>query len=307
MTSNPPVTKPKPDIIDERIQFVIQFLIDGCDAPITVWCETFWQAFQHLVLQWYAIDLLNVFKAWLAPGTFAIEGRSNRHWGGGKKGKRKGPWQLLWKYVGFDPGEWLGEQFWGHDELRARPLPPGASYLWIFEGVIERFLWYCMVLDLVTDFAYRWSSAMVETKYCQMADDPILLAECGPYPLLGIFGWDTQGAFHPLKMRHIDFFNSFGVSASGGMGSAGGTAIISMPDPAPPTAEIETRMRVLLGPQAGRETYSKTTIAKNSTVTVGAGLAVYPGDLVIFEIRVNAGMTMEKAHLFYQQRFVTFE
>jgi len=80
-----------------------------------------------------------------------------------------------------------------------------------------------------------------------------------------------------------------------------------MPDPAPDSATIETRMRVLLGPQAGRETYHASTITKNSTITVGAGLAVYPGDLVIFEIRVNAGMTMEKAHLFYQQRFRTFE
>lgn len=302
MANSWPKTRPTIPDIDGRIQFTLQFLIDGCDAPITVWAETFWPAFTHLVLQWYEVDIKNIFTAYLRPGSFAIEGRSGRHWGGGSKKKRTGPWATLWKYVGFDPSEWLGEHIWGYDEVRARPLPPGAAWLWIFEGLIERFLWYCMVLDLVTEFTYRWSSLMVETKYCSMGSDAILLADCGPYPLLGIFGWDTQGAFHPQKMRHIDFFNSFGVSGSAGPGHAGGTATISMPDPAPDEALIETRMRCTLGPSAGRESYSQFTIKKNTTIEVGAGMPVYPHDLVIFEIRVNAGMTMEKAQLWYHQR-----
>lgn len=307
MVSSYPKTKPTIPDIDERIDFVVQFFIDGCDAPITVWMEKFWPSFTHLVLQWYEFDVINMFKAWLQPGLYAIEGRNSRHWGGGKKGKRKGPWQTLGTVISFDPGEWLGEKMWGHEELRARPLPPGAQFLWIFEGLIERFLWYCMVLDLVTEFAYRWTSSIVETKYCQMANDAIFLGECGPYPLLGIFGWDTQGAFHPQKQRSIDFFNGFGVMASQGMGSAGGTASITLPDDGPPTATIETRMRCTLGPSAGRETYASTTISRGETIDVGAGMSIYAGDLVLFEIKVDAGMTMNKAHLFYQQRYRTYE
>lgn len=307
MTSGFPVTKPRIPDIEERIDFVVQFFIDGCDAPITVWMEKFWPAFTRLVLQWYTLDLVNMFKAWLQPGLYAIEGRNSRHWGGGKKGKRHWAWQRLGTVITFDPGQWLGEKMWGHDELRARPLPPGASFLWIFEGVIERFLWYCMVLDLVTEFAYSWCSAVAETKYCAMADDAVFLGECGPYPLLGIFDWDTQGSFHPQKQRHIDFFNGFGVMATSGMGSSGGTAEIFLPDDGPISATILTRMRCTLGPSAGRETLASYEIQRGQTLTVGAGMPIYPGDLVLFEIKVNAGMTMLKAHLFYQQRFRTFQ
>ena len=74
-----------------------------------------------------------------------------------------------------------------------------------------------------------------------------------------------------------------------------------------PTATIWARVRCTLGPSGGKERMAEYQIARGSRVEVGAGMAIYPGDLIIFEIRVNAGMTMEKAHLFYQQRFKTFE
>jgi hypothetical protein len=305
---NFPITHNPLQEFERKLDWVLDSLSDMCDAPITVWIEKLWDPLGHLILSWYVIDLKNVFTAYLRPGLYAVEGRNSRHWGGGKKGKpRTGfgdAWNRLGTVVGWDPNEVLGKGLWGADELRARPLPPGAQYLWIFEGVIERLFFYWMVVDLGTEFFYNWMSAVEETKYCQASRDAMFLADCGPYPLLGIFGWDTQGAFHPIKQRNISFFNGFGVMAHGGAGSAGGSAIIHLPDGGPLQATIQTRIRCLLGPSAGSETFSETIIQRGSTVTVGAGTAVASGDLIVFEIRVDAGMDLLKAHLFYQQRFV---
>ena len=293
---------------EERLDWIINSLSDMCDAPITVWIEKLWQPLGTLILSWFALDIKNIFVAYLRPGLLAIEGRSSRHWGGGDKhGKRdgfKGAWDRLGTVAGWDPNEVLGKELWGADELRARPLPPGAAWLWIFEGTIERLLFYWMVVDLGSEFLYNWMSAVEETKYCLASRDAMFLAECGPYPLLGIFGWDTQGSFHPQKMRNIDFFNGFGVMASGGAGSAGGSASITLPEDGPATAQIDCRIRCLLGPSAGAVAMSSTEVQRGQTVEVGAGTAVASGDLIVFEIRVNAGMTMNKAHLYYQQAFV---
>lgn len=295
---------------ERRLEWILQSLGDICDAPITIWIQKLWPALGHLVLEWYAFDFQNLFVAYLRPGIFAIEGRSGRHWGGGEKGKRRtgfgAAWEKLGEYVGWDPSEVLGKELWGAEELRARALPPGASFLWVFEGVIEKALYQWMVLDLTTEFVYNWMSAVEQTKYCAASRDAMFYAVCGPYPLLGIFDWDTQGAFHPLKMRNIDFFNGFGVMATGGAGSAAGTATIFLPLDGPPTATILCRLRCTFGPSAGSIVQSDHTIERGQTITVGVGTAIASGDLILFEIKVNAGMTLQEADLYYQQAFVHF-
>lgn len=308
MSNFPKTHNPLRDF-ERRLDWILNSLTDMCDAPITVWIEKLWQPLGELILAWYVVDLKNVFTAYLRPGLFAIEGRNNRHWGGGKKGKpRTGfgkAWDRLGTIVGWDPSEILGKEMWGADELRVRPLPPGAAFLWIFEGVIERLLFYWMVLDLGSTFIYNWMSAVEETKYCMASRDASFLAKCGPYPLLGIFGWDVQGSFHPLKMRNIDFFNGFGVMATGGSGSAGGSAIITSPADGDPDGWVECRIRCTLGPSAGAEAFAgRVSVPPGTTVTVGAGTAIASGDLVLFEIRVNGGFTMEEATLYYQQAFI---
>lgn len=303
-----PVTHNPLREFERKLDWILNSLTDMCDAPISVWIEKLWQPLGTLIMSWYVIDLKNVFVAYMRPGLFAIEGRSHRHWGGGKKGaKRTGfstAWEKLGEVVGWDASEVLGKELWGADELRARPLPPGASFLWIFEGVIERLFFYWMVLDLGTEFIYNWMSAVEQTKYCAASRDAVFYAICGPYPLLGIFGWDAQGAFHPLKQRNIDFFNGFGVMATGGQGSAGGSATIHLPADGPASANIWCRIRCLLGPSAGAVAETHYTIMNDEILEVGAGTAISSGDLIIFEIKVDAGMSLHEAGLFYQQQFV---
>lgn len=305
---NFPITHNPLDEFEKRLDWIINSLSDMCDAPITVWIEKLWKPLGELILTWYALDLKNIFTAYLRPGLFAIEGRSTRHWGRGEKGKRRTgfskSWERVGTVVGWDPNEVLGKGLWGGDELRARPLPPGAQYLWIFEGVIERLLFYWMVVDLGTTFLYNWMSAVEETKYCLASRDAVFTGKMGPHPLLGLFGWDPQGPFVPQKMRNISFFNGFGVGASGGMGSAGGSALVTIPPEYTEPVTVECRIRCLTGPSAGAEVYSSHTIEPSHSAAVGCGTAIQSGDVVIFEIRVPSFVQCDEATLFYQQVYV---
>lgn len=298
-----PQTRPVPHEIEDRIDFVVQWLIDPCDAPITVWLEKFWPAFGELVLEWYAFDLLNMFKAFLKPNLYAIEGRSSRHWGKGEKGKRKGWTNWIRLTVSFDPSEWLGNNVWGAEELRARQIPPLAGYLWIFEGLIERFLWYCMVLDLVTAFAYRWMSAVVETRYCQAADDPVFLGSIASTPLLAIFGMDTLGIWQPDKMRNLSFYNGFGVGGNQGGGTASWSGTVSQPSDAPGVRHLVCRCTVQAGPSAGRFVETSYTFGPGVTQQVGCGMAIQRGDIVIYQYQVDNTLFATGLRAFYQQAF----
>lgn len=293
---------------ERKLDWIINEFTDMCDAPLTVWIEKLWQPLGTLILAWYVVDLKNIFVSWLRPGLFAIEGRSTRHWGRGEKGKKRTgfskAWERIGTVVGWDPSEVLGKELWGAEELRARPLPPGAAFLWIFEGVIERLFFYWMVLDLGTEFLYNWMSSVEETKFCKAQRQAILLANRGPEPLLGIFGWDNIGFDFVLKQRNIDFWNGFGCIGSTGQGSAGATASIFLPPNGPETANIWCRIRCTFGPSAGSEVMSHFTIGRGQVVEAGCGTAIASGDLIIFEILVDAGMTLQSAHYYYQQQFV---
>jgi len=293
----PPTSRPVIPDIDERIDFVLEFLIDGCDAPITVWMSKFWPAFSQLVLEWYAIDIKNIFTAFLRPGLFAIEGRSSRHWGAGDKGKRgkKGGW--VTKAITFDPSEWIGKMIGGGEEVRARALPPGAAWMWIFEGTIERFLFYCMVLDLVTNFSYRWASSMVETKYCQAAQDAVFLGEVRDIPMLGIFGWSPVGALFPRKMRNISFFNGFGVAQTVGMGHISFTADIRPIEADPSGDWVRARLRCLTGPSAGTEVVEEHDSSSGEAFQIGLSTAARPGDVWIAETLANGAHMMDVGYL----------
>lgn len=283
--------------IERRIQFIIDALIDPCDAPITVYFKLFWPAFRRLVLQWYITDLKQVFTSWLRPALFAVEGRSKRHWGGGKKNKRGWFWRRIGTVVSFDLGEFIGKHLWGGEEIRSRALPPGAGYLWILEGIIQRLLFYMMVLDLLTEFLYAWGSSVMATAYCQARDDAVFTGKCGPYPLLGIFGWDAQGAYTPLKMRNIAFFNGFGVMQTVGPGRVGASAAVRRNPDDPEAGWVKLRLRCLEGPSKDQEVQMDYEPPGMDPMETGVGASCQKGDIWIFEIAVDGRWIMDQSYL----------
>lgn len=272
---------------DRKIQFIWKQIIDPCDAPITVWIWLMWAPFKKLILQWYAVDVLQIYTAYLRPNFAPYRPRSRRHWGGGKKKKRPKGSRRRINPVAFDPNEFIGDTLMGFNELGGFRPYPGEMFIWTVEGVIERLLFYWMILDLGTDFLYEWTSAVAATKYCHARDDAVLRATSDGYPLLGIFGWDPMGPLDVVKMRHIIGFNGYAVTVPFGPGQMAAICqaqpvVGHVPDP-----WINIRLRCLLGTRQGLTVESGEIHSQSAEVTAAVQGICWTGETWIAEIKVN--------------------
>lgn len=270
-----------------RLNFVWKQIIDPCDAPITVWLWAFWPAFWHLVLQWYTIDITQIFIAYLRPGFRAFKVRSKKHWGSGTRGKRGGSkWSKL-NPVNFDPNEFIGNDILGWDEIPMKGPFPGELWFWAIEGVIERaqFLW--MVMDLGSAFLYEWTSAVARTQYCHARDDAVLTATAADYPQSGIFGWDPMGILTAVKMRNLTFWNGYGVATNVGPGQILALAGLECIPSGTPNPWAELRVRCVSGPRTGYEMLVHNDFTEGQTQDMAATGPTAGQETWLAEIRVN--------------------
>ncbi|MEE8540003.1 MAG: hypothetical protein V3S54_09305, partial [Woeseiaceae bacterium] len=74
--------------------------------------------------------------------------------------------------------------------LQQRKVTQGVKNLWIIDGIGQRLLWWWLVTDITTMFAYNWTSMIYKTERCQMALGPGgLLRNGGTQTFLGLLGW----------------------------------------------------------------------------------------------------------------------
>lgn len=195
----PPDYPDAPNIPD-RINFVVDHWADPCDAPISIYIKTFWPAFLEALWYWWMLDIKNILTAYVRPSK-AI-GRSR----GSRKGRARGPkhkrrggrigkqaaWRrALGKIFGFDPNEFLGKNLFGARELSGRKVTGGIVHLWLIEGVVERGLFWYSVVDVTTQFAYRWTSLIYQSEFCRRARYGVLLARGNNQIISNIVEWNT--------------------------------------------------------------------------------------------------------------------
>lgn len=288
-----------PDI-EHRMDIVWRQLVDPCDAPITVWIEKLWPALGRLVLEWFAFDLLNMITAYLRPRLVGSRIRSRSHYRRGRKGKRGKFRRVLGEIIDFDPADFVGRHLPGAEEISHRPLAPGVITLWAFEEIIERYLYYYMVLDLTTEFLYNWCSAVAETRYCQARDDAVLWAAFDSFGQTGIFGW--TGILYPTteKERNLLFWNGAGVTQTVGNGVISALCEAHCTDDPAHNAFAAIRVRCLGGPSVGQEDFIVVHATAGEDVTLSCSSQCQPGDLWISEALCSGVWTFKNGHLFLQ-------
>jgi len=271
----------------DKIEFIVSMLMDPCDAPITVWLQMMWKPLGKLLLAWYSIDLSQVLTAYLRPYWRIERTRSWRHYGGGGRGNRPGKGKGRFNPLSWDPNEFIGKGLHGWEEIEGFRAIPGEITFWAIEGVIERILFFWMVLDLGTDFLYEWTSSVAATRYCAASRDAVLYAKAPGYPLLGIFGWDTVGILDVVKERHILFFNGFGVVV--GHDNATISLFATMEPSVPPgtPSYFEIRLRCTNGPNAGVEYLKRYDVMGPTATSAGSSAKASAFDTWIGEIRVS--------------------
>lgn len=295
---------PKPNIPDpeQRLPFIWKQFVDPCDAPLTVWAEALWPAFRDALIVWYSVDLVQIIRAMWKPPLMGWRLRGGRHGSRGSRGKPRTIKEHFKNIVSFDVNDWVGKSLNPFADEEMVMLLPGEIVFWSGFEVLILVAFEYQIFDLGTQFLYEWTSGVARSKYCQARDDAVLLATAPGYPLQGIFGWDVVGILDAKKMRHIDFFNGFGVMQNIGPGVVGCTFGFENNGGGVGPPWIETRMRCLTGPRTG--IYATQRVSTGGGI-VGSGGCTYDmsaGETWIAEIRVNGSYQIKEPTLFCHAR-----
>ncbi len=177
-----------PGIID-RVNYVVRFLEDPCDAPWMVYIETAIPPAGRLLLAWFSFGLDDVLRGFFRPKGL----RSGRH---GRRGRRGGvrPGRLtrLARNIpglGDDVGNFIGKRLPGAERARGRQVSQGVKSLWIIDNRLQRLLLWWFVADIVSTFLYEWASALQRSEFCQKSMEETTIATGTGGAAAAIQGW----------------------------------------------------------------------------------------------------------------------
>lgn len=169
----------------ERIRSLnaITLLIDNpCNEPWLVYWET---ALPALGEAWMVLLIFggdDIIRGYLRPkGLYKRKPRHSIVIGG-----------ILGKLIP-EIGEALGKRLPHAEKVKARKVTHGVKNLWIIDGVLQRILFWFMILDVLSDFLIAWESAINETRFCQKINVPRLYATGTGGAVAAIQGWQAVG------------------------------------------------------------------------------------------------------------------
>lgn len=151
-----------------KINYIINFVMDWCDAPLTVWLRCLFPALIEAFLTYYAFDPVQIFTGWVRPHGALRPIRGAGHRPRGKpRGKPRTWLKKLGKITGYDPWDDIGRRLPFGDGLALRDVPPGVIVLWNVYDIIERYQYWIMVYEIVEQGLYRTMSGVAESEYCR--------------------------------------------------------------------------------------------------------------------------------------------
>ena len=170
-----------PGIID-RVNAVVEMWNNPCETPWAVYVETAGPAALEALIQVVCFDIGDVLRFIFRPANV----RSGRHGSRGRKGQHgRKPKGIRAK---------LADKLPPFKKLQQRKMAQGVRNLWIIDGIGQRLLWWWLVIDVATGFAYNWTSMIYKSERCQMALSPGYAVRVGNNQIfLAITGWQDVG------------------------------------------------------------------------------------------------------------------
>lgn len=205
---------PNPGIFT-KVNFILRYLADPCDAPLTFYAQTAAPAALQAIKTYYALDVGQIITAYVRPSSTVTRFRRGRKGGRGRKEARlrRTPWSISEmaeehrqyqragrihnpspaRAVGQivnpllkDPYDTVGKLLPGGAILAGRTVSSGVSFLWRVFNFAQPWLFWLFFIDLVVDFLYDWMSAIYYSEYCLAQSDTVLLASDAAYNWLAI-------------------------------------------------------------------------------------------------------------------------
>lgn len=187
---------PRPPGLIDKVNYIIDFVEDPCEAPWIVYVETMLPALGNALMVFIDIDPIDIIRAWARPGGLGGCGfrlkRKSRKKGGGIP----------------DINEVIGKNIPGARSLeKGREISKGFKFLWKFDGFTQRLLWYWLLVDVISDSLYIWTSLLNQTEFCSKRNYSSVSAEGQVGGWIAISGWLTVDCPHKMKQRgNIDWF-----------------------------------------------------------------------------------------------------
>ena len=171
---------PRPPGMMDKINYVVKYVENPCDAPWTIYFETLLPALGKAIIALMTFGMGDVFRGYFRPKSL----RAGRHGRKGKKGKIKKGLIPEW-------GNALGKKIPGSAAAGALSFNQGVKNLWLIDLGLQRILWWWLVIDITVDFFYHWTSLINQSEFCsrQNANGIAVTGNGGSF--LGIIGWNA--------------------------------------------------------------------------------------------------------------------
>lgn len=273
----------------EKINYIIASFMDPCDAPFTIYAETFLPAFIEAFVELYSFDPMEIKHQQFRSTNAPLRQRSGRKGGRGSKAGRGRFRKYAGRVLGFDPNEMVGNEM-GKWQKYTPALTWGKRFLWILDGLLQRAVFYWFLAELFLEAFYKWMTLVNKSEYCQAQSQTLLLAHGDPQTIAAISGWS------PVLFNHIDKIRgdiqfqpaagSFDADQGVLMSKVTMTSVFFGP---PTTHKMEMRVGIVRNGNVSYPYYDTITLPTGSTWAFEGGCSLKQGDQFFVETRINPG------------------
>lgn len=172
-----------------RLNTVIDFFEWSCEGNLIMYVETLLPALGEFVLGLIDFDWDDVARGFMRPA-----GPASR------KTLVFDPRKSKWRWEIPELGEEIGKRIPGAKFFKSSRVWGATRVLWVIDGVIQRALYWYMIVDLVSDFFYNWSSGILRHEACAQGG---FIVEGGTYGDAGGEGWKDIIWWGPWSERRF--------------------------------------------------------------------------------------------------------
>jgi len=138
-----------------RLNTIVDFFEWSCEGNLIMYVETLLPALGAFVLGLIDFDWDDVARGFLRP--FGPAGRKTLVFD---------PRHPKWKWEIPELGEEIGKRIPGARFFKTSRVWSATRALWVIDGVVQRALYYWLIIDLVSEFLYNWSSGILRQEAC---------------------------------------------------------------------------------------------------------------------------------------------
>jgi len=162
----------------DQVNYIAKFVSNPCDAPWTVYIELFFPALGKAILALLLFGMDDVMRGYFRPK--GVRGPWHRRKGRKGRARFRGVPEI---------GEAIGSRLPGAEIVRGRSVSHGVRHLWMVDGALQRVLWYWLLIDVLVEGLYQWTSMINKTEFCMAQFDNGLAAHGTGGTALPLFGW----------------------------------------------------------------------------------------------------------------------